>query len=64
MPKNKGKGGKNVGGENENDVLKRELIEKDENNQGINAITNIVLFKHRWVVLSARIPAKRMLKRK
>ena len=65
MPKNKGKGGKNRRrGKNENDVLKRELIEKDENNQGINAITNIVLFKHRWVVLSARIPAKRMLKRK
>ena len=35
MPKNKGKGGKNRRrGKNENDVMKRELIEKDGNNQG------------------------------
>lgn len=35
MPKNKGKGGKNRRrGKNENDVLKRELIEKDGDNQG------------------------------
>lgn len=34
MPKNKGKGGKNRRrGKNENDVLKRELIEKDGDNQ-------------------------------
>lgn len=36
MPKNKGKGGKNRRrGKNENDVLKRELVEKDGDNQGI-----------------------------
>lgn len=36
MPKNKGKGGKNRRrGKNENDVMKRELIEKDGDNQGI-----------------------------
>ena len=35
MPKNKGKGGKNRRrGKNENDVMKRELIEKDGDNQG------------------------------
>ncbi|KAI1705012.1 translation initiation factor 1A / IF-1 domain-containing protein [Ditylenchus destructor] len=34
MPKNKGKGGKNRRrGKNENDVMKRELIEKDGDNQ-------------------------------
>ena len=41
MPKNKGKGGKNRRrGKNENDVLKRELIEKDGDNQGINPYIN------------------------
>jgi len=35
MPKNKGKGGKNRRrGKNENDVMKRELVEKDGDNQG------------------------------
>jgi translation initiation factor 1A len=35
MPKNKGKGGKNRRrGKNENDILKRELVEKDGDNQG------------------------------
>src|SRR3569623_2688187 len=34
MPKNKGKGGKNRRrGKNENDVMKRELIKKDDTNQ-------------------------------
>lgn len=34
MPKNKGKGGKNRRrGKNENDVMKRELIKKDDSNQ-------------------------------
>lgn len=35
MPKNKGKGGKNRRrGKNENDIMKRELIEKDGDDQG------------------------------
>ncbi len=37
MPKNKGKGGKNRRrGKNENDIMKRELIEKDGDNQGVS----------------------------
>lgn len=37
MPKNKGKGGKNRRrGKNENFGLKREFVEKDGDNQGIN----------------------------
>jgi len=36
MPKNKGKGGKKRRrGKNENDILKRELVEKDGENQGL-----------------------------
>jgi translation initiation factor 1A len=39
MPKNKGKGGKNRRrGKNENDVMKRELVEKDGDNQGGSVI--------------------------
>lgn len=35
MPKNKGKGGKNRRrGKNESDVMKRELIKKDSDDQG------------------------------
>lgn len=35
MPKNKGKGGKNRRrGKNENDVMKRELIRRDGDDQG------------------------------
>jgi translation initiation factor 1A len=45
MPKNKGKGGKNRRrGKNENDVMKRELIEKDGNNQGKTTTKNSFKF--------------------
>jgi translation initiation factor 1A len=36
MPKNKGKGGKNRRrGKNENDIMKRELIRRDGDDQGL-----------------------------
>jgi hypothetical protein len=45
MPKNKGKGGKNRRrGKNENDILKRELVEKDGDNQGY---FDIVFISHK-----------------
>ena len=43
MPKNKGKGGKNRRrGKNENDVMKRELIKKDDDNQAYAQVTKML----------------------
>lgn len=43
MPKNKGKGGKNRRrGKNENDVMKRELIEKDGDSQSYAQVVKML----------------------
>ena len=50
MPKNKGKGGKKRRrGKNENDVMKRELIEKDSDNQG----KFLILFKTNYSICTS-----------